>query len=42
MTVFINLQKSPIDYVWKLAVPAKIKILIWVAFLDRLHTEEML
>lgn len=27
-TLFINMHKSPIKYIWKIGAPAKIKILI--------------
>lgn len=38
---FIHLAKSPISYIWKIEAPNKIKILIWLAYLDRLHAKEV-
>lgn len=36
------MPKNPIRYVWKIEAPIKIKILIWLAYLDRLHTKDVL
>lgn len=32
----------PYRYIWPLAVPLKIKILSWLAFLNKLHAKERL
>lgn len=33
-----HLTKSPISYMWKIVDLIKIKILVWLAHPDRLHT----
>lgn len=41
---YLNIRTSSFFFlnIWKLSTPSKVKILLWLAFLDRLHTEGVL